>query len=337
LPERIIAISAIKFKLVEPVDSMPQTAQDESRSISENSQWGIRRRFEQGKMHINTTKFLGYDKDDKGNLIINEEQAEVVRRIYSDYLNGKGPNRIAKDLESEAIVNWNGKSKWYESTVRKILSNEKYKGDALLQKTYTIDFLSKKRAENNGEVPMYYVEDSHPAIIEKDMWEAAQLETERRSAFAKRHGITRLDYSSDSNPFAGKVLCGECGGLFGRKVWNSTNNKLRRVIWQCNHKYEEKGKVLCQNRHVDEEVLNDAVVKAFEYIRVNPELYLRKWEKDIKNENPLIRHQAKCLLEVIYNFNNADNQIYHEFVECIKVNIYTTIVTLIDETDIQIE
>ena len=135
----------------------------------------------------------------------------------------------------------------------------------------------------------------------------------------------------------GNPGCGECGGLFGRKVWNSTNKKLRRVIWQCNHKYEEKGKVLCQNRHVDEEVLNDAVVKAFKYIRDNPDTYLRKWEKELVNENPLIRHQAKCLLEVIYKFNNADNQIYHELVECIKVNVYTIIITLIDETDIQIE
>lgn len=88
---------------------------------------------------------------------------------------------------------------------------------------------------------------------------------------------------------------------------------------------------------MDEEVLNDAVVKAFKYIRDNPDTYLRKWEKELVNENPLIRHQAKCLLEVIYKFNNADNQIYHELVECIKVNVYTIIITLIDETDIQIE
>ena len=88
---------------------------------------------------------------------------------------------------------------------------------------------------------------------------------------------------------------------------------------------------------MDEDVLNDAVVKAFKYIRNNPETYLRKWEKDLKNENPLVRHQSKCLLEVIYNFKNADNQIYRELVECIKVKVYMIIVTLIDETDIQIE
>ncbi|GIW57293.1 MAG: hypothetical protein KatS3mg083_238 [Candidatus Dojkabacteria bacterium] len=115
-------------------------AQDESRSISENSTWGIRRRFEQGKLHINYTKFLGYDKDEEGNLVINEKQAKIVRRIYKDYLDGKGPNRIDRELEEEGVPNWNGKPKWYESSIRKILSNEKYKGDELLQKTYTVNF-----------------------------------------------------------------------------------------------------------------------------------------------------------------------------------------------------
>ena len=136
-------------------------AQDESRSISENSTWGIRRRFEQGKLHINHTKFLGYDKDKNGNLVVNEKQAKIVRRIYKEFLDGKGANRIARDLELSGVPNWNGKAKWYEGSIRKMLTNEKYKGDALLQKTYTVDFLSKKRADNNGEVPQYYVEDSH--------------------------------------------------------------------------------------------------------------------------------------------------------------------------------
>lgn len=147
-------------------------AQDESRSISENSTWEIRRRFEQGKVIVNHNKFLGYDKDkDKdGNLIIDEEQAKIVRRIYKDFLDGKGANRIARELEEEGVKEWNGKSKWYESTIRKMLANEKYKGDALLQKTYTVDFLTKKKVKNTGQVPQYYVEESHPAIIDKEMW-----------------------------------------------------------------------------------------------------------------------------------------------------------------------
>jgi site-specific DNA recombinase len=212
-------------------------AQDESRSISENSTWGIRRRFEQGKVAVNHTKFLGYDKDENGELVINEEQAKIVRRIYTEYLEGKGPNRIARELEDEGVPNWNGKSKWYESSIRKMLSNEKYKGDALLQKTYTVDFLSKKRVVNNGEVPRYYVEESHPPIIDKETWDAVQLEMERRRAFAETHQIQKIDYASDQQPFAGRVICGNCSRAYGRKVWNSTDERLRRVVWRCNNKY----------------------------------------------------------------------------------------------------
>lgn len=145
------------------IKMFPQTLQDESRSISENSTWGIRRKFEQGEVRVNYAKFLGYDKGEDGNLVINEKQAKIVRRIFTEYLDGKGPNKIARELEEEGIRNWNGKAKWYESSIRKMLSNEKYKGDALLQKTYTVDFLTKKRAEKIKE----FDEDLYFKIIEK--------------------------------------------------------------------------------------------------------------------------------------------------------------------------
>ncbi|MDC3418018.1 recombinase family protein [Aquibacillus salsiterrae] len=143
-------------------------------------------------------------------MIINEPQAKIVRRIFNDYLDRKGPNRIARELEEEHAPNWNGTAKWYEGSIRKMLSNEKYKGDALLQKTYTVDYLTKKRVENTGQVPRYYVEDNHPAIIDKDMWEAVQLEMERKKVFAENHGFKRVDYGTSDNPFAGKVICGDC-------------------------------------------------------------------------------------------------------------------------------
>ena len=132
-----------------------------------------------------------------------------------------------------------------------MLTNEKYKGDALLQKTYTVDFLSKKRADNTGQVPQYYVEDSHPAIIDKEMWEAVQLEMERRKAYAFEHGIEKLEHATTNNPFAGRVICGCCGQIYGRKVWNSTDDRLRRIIWRCNGKYVVKGKKGCESRHIE--------------------------------------------------------------------------------------
>jgi len=316
-------------------------AQDESRSISENSTWGIRRRFEQGKVTVNHKKFLGYDKDEEGNLVINEKQAKIVRRIYTDFLNGKGPNRIAKELEEEGVRTWNGKTKWYESTIRKMLSNEKYKGDALLQKTYTVDFLTKKRVENNGEVPQYYVEESHPAIIDKDIWEAVQLEMERRKKFCEEHGIQKMYTSTADNPFAGKIICGKCGRAYGRKVWNSTDEGLRRIVWRCNDKYTEKGKIGCDNRHVDDEVFYKAFVEAYNEIVENREYFITKWKEQLESEDVLIRVTAKRFIGV---FNEAtfidefDTELFFKFVEKIIVlDEGLLIVSLLDDTKINIE
>lgn len=315
-------------------------AQDESRSISENSTWGIRRRFEQGKLHINHTKFLGYDKNEEGNLIINEKQAKIVRRIYKDYLNGKGANRIARELENERILGWNGKIKWYESTIRKILSNEKYKGDALLQKTYTVDFLTKKRVENNGEVPQYYVEESHPPIIDKEMWEAVQLEMERRRTFAEKHGIAKIDYATVKHPFAGRVICGHCGSTFGRKVWNSNDERLRRVIWRCNRKYEVKGKKSCENKHIDDRVLYQAFINTFNTMVENRNYFMEKWEEGLKSENFLVRYKAKQFMEILKNaepIEEFDMDLFFSITE--KMTVFDgekIIVSLLDGTKIDI-
>jgi site-specific DNA recombinase len=316
-------------------------AQDESRSISENSTWGIRRRFEQGKQHVNHTKFLGYDKDENGELIINEEQAKIVRRIYTEYLDGKGPNRIAKDLEKEKVPKWDGTSKWYESTVRKILINEKYKGDALLQKTYTVDFLSKKRADNNGEVPQYYVENSHPAIIDKDVWDAVQLEAERRRAFAKEHQVKRLEFSSEKHPFAGRVICGRCGKTYGRKVWNSPNERLRRIIWQCNNKYLVKGEKGCESKHIDDKVLYQAFVNTFNAVVENREQLTPKWQRLIKEDDILKRIYAERFLAIFSTaepIGKFDFALYYKLVEKITVQDEGRLIVALHEgTEIEYE
>ena len=314
-------------------------AQDESRSISENSTWGIRRRFEQGKLHINHTKFLGYDKDKNGNLVINPKQAKIVKRIYEDFLDGKGANRIARELENDGTLNWNGRAKWYEGSIRKMLTNEKYKGDALLQKTYTVDFLSKKRADNTGEVPQYYVEDSHPAIIDKEMWEAVQLEMERRRNFALQYGIQKLEYATTSNPFAGRVICGSCGQVFGRKVWNSTDDRFRRIIWRCNGKYVVKGEKGCESRHIDDEVLYQAFVDVFNAMIENRDYFMEKCRDRLVSGNVLVRYKSKQLLETISGAERVtefDVDLYFSMVE--KVAVYEggrLIVNLFDGTEVE--
>lgn len=315
-------------------------AQDESRSISENSTWGIRRKFEQGKVVVNHKKFLGYDKDEEGNLIIDEKQAKIVRRIYNDYVDGKGSNRIAREFEEEGVKGWNGKAKWYESTIRGILTNEKYKGDALLQKTYTVDFLTKKRIENNGEVPQYYVEESHPAIIDKEMWEAVQLEMERKRVFSETYCIFKLDYATLDNPFAGRVICGSCGSPFGRKTWHSNNENNRRRVWICNNRYKIKGEKGCQNKHIDDKILYQTFINTFNVIIENKDYFMEKWKDALKSEDVLVRYKSKQFIKIIEKadpIKEFDVNLFLKLTE--KLTVFEgekIVVSLLDGTEIEI-
>jgi DNA invertase Pin-like site-specific DNA recombinase len=145
---------------------MSSLAQEESRSISENVTWGQRKRFSDGKVTVPFGHFLGYDRGEDGNLVLNEKEAVIVRRIFALFLEGYSPYKIAKTLTAEGILSPGKKSKWNAATVRRMLENEKYKGDALLQKSYTTDFLTKKKKINDGEIPQYYVKNNHEAIID---------------------------------------------------------------------------------------------------------------------------------------------------------------------------
>lgn len=192
---------------------------------------------------------LGYKKGDDGNLAIDESEAPTVRRIYARFLEGATPHFIAKELTDDGILTPRGKTVWSASTIRSILSNEKYKGDALLQKSFTTDFLTKTKKINEGEVPQYYVSGNHPAIIEPATWEVVQAELARRSGKG----------TASAHPFANRIKCADCGGCFGRKVWHS-NSKFRRYIWRCNNKYRPG--YHCTTPHVTGQQIKDAFVEA---------------------------------------------------------------------------
>ncbi|AKL96097.1 DNA recombinase [Clostridium aceticum] len=160
---------------------MASLAQQESQSLSQNVKLGIQYRYQQGEVQVNHNRFLGYTKDEDKRLVIDPEGAEIVKRIYREYLEGASLLHIARGLEADGTLTAAGKEKWRPETLKKILQNEKYIGDALLQKTYTVDFLSKKRVKNNGIVPQYYVENSHEPIISRDLFMQIQEGLVRRT------------------------------------------------------------------------------------------------------------------------------------------------------------
>ena len=228
---------------------MSSLAQEESRSISENVTWGHRKRFADGKVSVGFSHFLGYDRGPDGNLVVNREQAKTVKLIYRLFLDGYTFHSIAKELMARGLETPTGKKKWYQGTVKSILTNEKYKGDALLQKRFTVNFLTKETKANEGEVPQYYVENNHEAIISPQVFDWVQEEIKRR-----REGRSRY---SGVSIFSSKIKCGQCGGWYGAKVWHSTD-KYRRTIYRCNDKFKSH----CKTPHLTEDDIKEAFIRA---------------------------------------------------------------------------
>ena len=232
---------------------MSSLAQEESRSISENVTWGQRKRMQDGKVSFPYKRFLGYEKGDDGLPRIVESEAVTVQLIYAMFLQGKTYGNISDHLTGSGVATPSGKhTPWNISAVMSILTNEKYSGNALLQKGYTTDFLTKKRKKNEGEIPQYYVENSHPAIVTPETFDLVQAEIKRRKSRGGKH--------SGVYCFSGRVVCGECGGFFGSKVWHS-NSPYRRMIWQCNKKFKDKTR--CRTPHLNEDDLKRLFVEAF--------------------------------------------------------------------------
>ena len=245
---------------------MSSLAQEESRSISENVTWGQRKRFSDGKISLPYKQFLGYErgesKDDPP--VVNPEQAAIVREIYSAFMHGKTAVAIAKQLTAKGIKTPAGKDKWAASTIESILTNEKYRGSARLQKHFTVDFLTKKTKVNEGEVPQYYIEHSHEAIIDPQEWDAVQDEFKRRKEIGKAY--------SGKSVLSCKLVCGDCGAYYGSKIWHS-NDKYRTVIWQCNSKFD-KEKARCRTLHITEQEIKSRFLKVYNGMIEDKESYI---------------------------------------------------------------
>ncbi len=308
-------------------------AQDSSRNQSDVTKWGILRKFESGRVLVNTTRFLGYDKNKERELVINEEEAELVRRIFREYLEGKSCNAIAKGLMKDGIKTITGNIKWWDSTISGILGNEKYHGDVLLQKTYTVDFLRHKRVDNKGQVPKYYIEDNHQAIISKEIFNMVQDEKERRALLNGNLVGDRYKYSNKYS-FSGKIFCGQCGNIFKRRHWNSTNSS-KKIVWQCKT-YIEDGKDACGAKAVDDNVLMDAFVRMFNKIYENRQSFIKTLTENIEMiilQRPNIREtealdnrieELKNKLKRLIRFqvnNSIDSEVYNEEYKSISLEL----------------
>lgn len=264
-------------------------AQDESRSISENSQWGIRSLFKRGVQHINTNRFYGYDSDEEGHLIINPEQAKVVKWVFEAYMEGTNPDIIAKTLNAEGIPQCMGGHNWKVSQVMQILQNEKHMGDSILQKTYTPDYLSHKCVKNEGQLPQYHVKEDHEPIVSAEVWEATQMEIKRRREFMQAHNLISMGQYTDENPFSHRVICGYCGNTMSRRTLTRLNGKMK--VWQCGQLYRKKGEKGCVSRWFREEELYGAFEMAWETVLADKRRR-EEWKRLVQEGDALQKYRG---------------------------------------------
>lgn len=263
---------------------MSSLAQEESRSLSENVTWGMRKRFADGKYTIHYKEFMGYDKGDDDKPVINEIEAFVIRRIYYMALQDLSPYQIAKILTNEGIKTPMGKDVWHYSVIKSILHNEKYKGDALLQKTYSTSFLTKKRKKNNGEVQQYYIENGHPAIISKTLFEEVQKISDQ---------TRKIRFYEGDAKYSKRIKCSVCGNWYCTTLWKKKNCE-DIVMWRCNKKYF-KGN--CSTPHLTTEEIEGIFSRAKTMIMLN-EVNIKRALSKLKTPLSVIKAQECEMREI---------------------------------------
>lgn len=233
-------------------------AEEESRSISTNVRWAHNKRVERGEVVFNFSNLYGYTQDKEKNVAILEDEAEIVREVYHKYLIGYSVKEICRELTEHGAVSPHKSGTWHFSTLERMLRNEKYMGDVILRKTYSRDFLTE-RVKNTGQVPQRYVENNHPAIVDRATWEAVQAEIERRGNIrtSEKTGKGRYDMRY---VFSGLIECGECGTKFRRHSHSRRNGTIDRV-WTC--KEHIRGKQYCKQLSIKEEMLEQIFIRMF--------------------------------------------------------------------------
>lgn len=300
-------ISSLDTKVDFMLTIFSSIAQEESRNISENVKWGFRKRFQEGKVHINTNRFLGYDKDKDGKIIINKVQAKTVSMIYDMYISGMSNREIVEFLVKNKIKNGRDEVSWRSSSITTILTNEKYIGDAILQKRVTVDYLTHKSVKNTGQAPKYYIKNNHVPIISKKKFELVQ-ELRRKRSTKK----TTSTYSN-KHPLSGIVYCGNCGKKLKRSHYNY-NTENHRVVLTC--KAGSKSKQPCINKPMDNATLEKAVVESIKKLNLD--------KPEIVNEVLAIVKQSLDVTDVeneINKLTSKKEKLEKELREMIDTNV----------------
>jgi DNA invertase Pin-like site-specific DNA recombinase len=254
-------------------------AQEESRSTSENIKWAYQKKFQKGKVVVVSSRFLGYDLDENGQLQVNPAEAKIVKLIFREYIAGKGTEAIAKLLEAMNVRTVTGSSKWHDGAVRNILTNEKYCGDLVQQKTFTENHLTHRKKKNKGELPMYRVQNNHEAIISREDFELVQrLMAERAAKYGNLPGDR--DKYLNRYAFSGKLVCDHCGANFIRRTWNS-KGQSKQIVWQCGT-YIKEGKSACSMKAVDDITLKAVFVRAFNKLYKNKDTVLKRFLDNVE-------------------------------------------------------
>ena len=237
-------------------------AQSESESMSTNIKWGFRKRFQDGVVYYHYGTLLGYRRGPDGGPEIDPEEAAVVRRIFARCLMGQSFQQICDGLMADGVRTAQGDEKWYGSTVKSILQNEKYVGDAVLQKTFTEDLFDRRQVKNEGQLPKYYVHDAHPAIIDRAAFQRVQEELARRSSLRKTSSKARTEQGKHSGKYvlSGLLVCSECGSPYRRITYMPDGQK--RFVWRCLNRIEHGRRICKHSATVDEQELQAAVTAA---------------------------------------------------------------------------
>lgn len=308
-------------------------AQEELASLSQNIRWGNQRRYQKGILQINTKRFLGYDVNEEGKLVVNKAEAEIIKRIFKDYIGGKGSETIAKELQVDGIKTVTGKTRWSGSSIRRMLINEKYCGDAILQKTFTADNITFKRKKNRGELPQYYIKDNHEPIITREQFELVQRIREDRAGKHSNNPGDRAKYQN-RYPFTYKIVCGNCERTFKRQIQNS-GKRCEVATWVCNT-YLSRGSKECSMKPIHEETIKIVFVRMFNKLFSNKDIILKPFTQNVKKiidarledegikkfdcEIESLLEQERMLLR-LKEKGYADEEIYYEEKNKISKNI----------------